>query len=125
MPLNYKIFSIVSTCGNSLLYFLLFQSMVIYDSHFWHKLYLCFFSTIAHMDMNRLMLVQIEKEPYSKGYKQCWHMRLLFFAKIVFFLYIHNTKENFLSVDTIVGQSVFHLVFLLAPQAESLLRLVA
>ena len=51
MPLYNKIFPIVITCGNS------FQAMVIYNSHFRHKLYLCPFSTIAHMDMNRLMFV--------------------------------------------------------------------
>ncbi len=57
MPLYNKIFPIIITCGNSFLNYLLFQAMVIYNSHFRHKLYLCPFSTIAHMDMNRLMFV--------------------------------------------------------------------
>lgn len=57
MPLYNKIFPIVITCGNSFLNYLLFQAMVIYNSHFRHKLYLCPFSTIAHMDMNRFMFV--------------------------------------------------------------------
>ncbi len=38
--------------------------MIIHNFYFWLEYYLCFLSTITHMNMNRLVFVQVKEEPY-------------------------------------------------------------
>lgn len=61
MPLFNELSSVYLACVNSHSHFLLFQAMIVYDCYLWLQFYLCQFAIIFHMDMNRLMFIQIEK----------------------------------------------------------------
>ena len=61
MPLFNKLNSVNLACVNSHSYFLFLQAMIINDRYLWLQFYLCLFAITFHMDMNRLMFIQIEE----------------------------------------------------------------